>query len=945
MNINPHDDKRLFLLDAFALIYRAYFAFSRNPLMNSKGMNVSAISGFTSTLVDLMLKEKPTHLAVVFDSAEETTRATEHSFYKAHREAMPEDIQNSIPWIKSIIEAFHIPMLELAGYEADDIIGTIAKQKAAEGHVVYMVTPDKDFGQLVDYNIFIYKPGRMGSDVEIMGVPEILAKWEIDHPHQVIDILGMWGDAVDNIPGIPSVGEKTAKKLVKEYGSMENVILNAEKVKGKVGENIKNFAEQGLVSKMLATIILDVPIEVSDDDLLISEPNREKLGELFAELEFRSMGRRILGSDYSVNKTVEIETPAKPSPKKVNKDQTSLFDEPDNDTPADEGSTVEKGKNIQNTEHSYILTDTPQAMQELANLLLTKQEICFDTETSSLDYFSLQLVGLSFSFEAGKAYYVPTPENKVETIAILEIFKPVLESTSILKIGQNVKFDLHVLKQFGLEVSLPVYDTMLAHYLIEPDMKHGMDYLSETYLGYTPVSITELIGKKGKNQGTMRDVPIADVVEYAGEDADITLQLKQVLAPMVVQHEVDAVLNNIEIPLIPVLADMEHEGVKIDEAFLNGYSVELQNDLILLRDDIWKMAGQEFNIDSPKQLGDILFVSLGIPGGEKTKTGQFSTGEEVLSKLEKDHPIASKLLDYREIAKLKSTYVDSLPNLVNAATGRIHTTFNQTIASTGRLSSVQPNLQNIPIRTDRGQHIRKAFIARDADHVLVSADYSQIELRLVAEIAQEQAMLEAFQNGLDIHQATAARVYGIALDEVTKEMRSKAKMVNFGIIYSISAFGLSQRLGVPRKEAAELIENYFATYPGIKKYMSDTLEFARANGYVKTMMGRRRYLKDINSRNFTVRGFAEREAINSPVQGSAADMIKIAMINIHNEFKKQNLRSKMTLQVHDELVFDAHKDEVEIIKPIILEKMRTAIPTKVPIEVEIGTGENWLQAH
>jgi DNA polymerase-1 len=945
MNINPHDDKRLFLLDAYALIYRAYFAFSRNPLMNSKGMNVSAISGFTSTLVDLMLKEKPTHLAVVFDSAEETTRATEHSFYKAHREAMPEDIQNSIPWIKSIIEAFHIPMLELAGYEADDIIGTIAKQKAAEGHVVYMVTPDKDFGQLVDSNIFIYKPGRMGSDVEIMGVPEILTKWEIDHPLQVIDILGMWGDAVDNIPGIPSVGEKTAKKLVKEYGSMENVILNAANVKGKVGENIKNFAEQGLVSKMLATIILDVPIEVSDDDLLISEPNREKLGELFAELEFRSMGRRILGADYSVNQSTVAETPAKPLPKKGNKDQISLFDEPENDTPSEVETVVEKGKNIQNTEHAYILTDTPQAMQELASLLLSQEEICFDTETSSLDYFSLQLVGLSFSFEAGKAYYVPTPENRDETIAILEIFKPVLESNSILKIGQNVKFDLHVLKQFGLEVSLPVYDTMLAHYLIEPDMKHGMDYLSETYLGYTPVSITELIGKKGKNQGTMRDVPVADVVEYAGEDADITLQLKQVLAPMVVQYEVDSVLNNIEIPLIPVLADMEHEGVKIDEAFLNGYSVELQNDLLLLRDDIWKMAGQEFNIDSPKQLGDILFVSLGITGGEKTKTGQFSTGEEVLSKLEKDHPIASKLLDYREIAKLKSTYVDSLPNLVNAATGRIHTTFNQTIAATGRLSSVQPNLQNIPIRTDRGQHIRKAFIARDNDHVLVSADYSQIELRLVAEIAQEQAMLEAFQNGLDIHQATAARVYGIELNEVTKEMRSKAKMVNFGIIYSISAFGLSQRLGVPRKEAAELIENYFATYPGIKKYMSDTLEFARANGYVKTMMGRRRYLKDINSRNFTVRGFAEREAINSPVQGSAADMIKIAMINIHNEFKKQNLRSKMTLQVHDELVFDAHKDEVEIIKPIILEKMRTAIPTKVPIEVEIGIGENWLQAH
>jgi DNA polymerase-1 len=940
MKSNPQDDKRLFLLDAYALIYRAYFAFSRTPITNSKGKNVSAIFGFTNTLIDLIQREKPTHLAVVFDSAEETTRATEFSFYKAHREAMPEDIQLSIPIIKEIIRGFNIPMLELAGYEADDIIGTIAKSKARDGHVVYMVTPDKDYGQLVEQSIFIYKPGRQGSEVEILGVPEIRAKWEIDDPLKVIDILGLWGDSVDNIPGIPGIGEKTAKKLIQEYGSMEAIIANAAQLKGKLRENVETFAEQGLVSKMLATIILDVPIDVSDDELLISEPNRELLSNLFIELEFRSLGKRILGDAFSVNQKQTEPRPQKTSP---GNGQMSFFDDVSESTLIQE--TTEPGRTIHTTPHQYVLVQTPEALQNLAELLSQQTEFCFDTETSSLDYFSLTLVGLSFSIEAGKGWYVPTPEDRTAALEILNYFKPLLESKTILKIGQHVKFDLQVLKHYGIEIQLPVFDTMLAHYLLEPDMKHGMDFLSETYLGYTPVSITELIGKKGKDQGTMRDVPLEKITEYAAEDADITFQLKQVLAPMIIEREVTNVLENIEQPLIPVLAAMEYEGVKIDQGFLNDYSALLGSDLLDLREQIWTMAGQEFNIDSPKQLGEILFVKLKLPGAEKTKTGQFSTGEEVLSKLDKEHPIASRLLDYREITKLKSTYVDSLPLLINPVTGRIHTTFNQTIASTGRLSSVNPNLQNIPIRTDRGQQVRKAFIPRDSDHVLVSADYSQIELRLVAELAGEEAMMDAFRSGTDIHKVTAAKVFGVELSEVTREMRSKAKMVNFGIIYSISAFGLSQRLSIPRKEAAELIENYFATYPGIKGYMNDTLEFARTHGYVKTIMGRRRYLKDINSRNFTVRGFAEREAINSPVQGSAADMIKLAMIGLDQEFRRQGLRSKMTLQVHDELVFDAHKDEVELIKPIILEHMKNAITTTIPIEVEIGTGQNWLEAH
>lgn len=928
-----NEDKRLFLLDAYALIYRAYFAFSKTPLVNSKGQNVSAVSGFTSTLFDLMKREKPTHIAVVFDAAAETTRAAEHSFYKANRQEMPEDIQTAVPYIKEIIKAFHIPILEYDGYEADDIIGTMAKQKEVEGYTVYMVTPDKDYAQLVSPNVFIYKPGRLGNDIEILGVKEIQEKWEVESPLQVIDILGMWGDAVDNIPGIPGVGEKTAKKLIKEYGSMENVIANAENIKGKLGENIRNNVEQARISKQLATIILDVPVEVNDDDLLMSIPDKEKLSQLFTELEFRSLGKRILGEDFSVNREIKTTTTASI--------QTSLFD----DENVSSESEVVRGKNIQNTPHSYTLIESDEAIDDLVAALLKQTEICFDTETSSLDYFSLSIVGLSFSFNSGTGYYIPCPEDFDKARAICHKFRPVLGHDSILKIGQNIKFDMLVLKRYDVEVKAPLYDTMIAHYLVEPDMKHGMDYLSETYLGYTPVHIEELIGKKGKNQGSMRDVPINKIAEYAAEDADITFQLKHVLAPMVEKHEVTGVLKDIELPLIPVLADMEYEGVKIDVDYLNAYSKELEQDMLMYRSAIFEIAGLEFNLDSPRQMGDVLFGHLKLPVDKKTATGQHSTNEEVLSKLAQDYPIAEKILEYRELTKLKSTYVDALPQMVNVKTGRVHTTFNQTIASTGRLSSIGPNLQNIPIRTERGQRVRKAFIARDSEHILLSADYSQIELRLAAEISGDENMLEAFRQRLDIHQATAARVYNVALADVTKEMRSKAKMVNFGIIYAISAFGLSQRLGIPRKEAAELIENYFVQYPKLRNYMSDTLEFARHHGYVKTLMGRRRYLKDINSRNFTVRGFAEREAINSPLQGSAADLVKLAMIHIHEEFKRQNLKSKMTLQVHDELVFDTHKDEVDLVKPIIREKMIQAIKTNVPLEVEIGIGYNWLHAH
>ncbi|HLP19153.1 MAG TPA: DNA polymerase I [Chitinophagales bacterium] len=950
-------DNKLFLLDAYALIFRAYYAFGASygkntgkttGLLNSKGQNTAAIFGFTTTLYELIQKEKPSHLAVVFDLGGSTEREADYAEYKANRQETPEDIVFAVPYIQQIIRAWNIPVLECEGCEADDIIGTIAKRKAAEGHIVYMVTPDKDYAQLVDKNIYIYKPGRQGGEVEIMGVEEIKTKWEVENPLQVIDILGMWGDAVDNIPGIPSVGEKTAKKLIKEYGSMENVIANAANIKGKLGENIRNFAEQGLLSKKLATIKLDVDIDVTDDELKMQEPDKEKLAALFAELEFRTLGKRILGTEYTANQpgaTTEGAPAQNVTTNNNNGVQQDLFGGSNSN---DTGGVTElvAGKNIHNTPHTYKVVQTDEEIAALVSELAVYAEFCFDTETTGLDYFNCDLVGMSFSVKEGEAYYVPVPPDFETAKKIVAHFKPALESTTQVKIGQNVKFDLLVLRRYDVNVCLPLYDTMLAHYLVEPDLKHGMDYLSETYLGYTPVAIEELIGKKGKNQGNMRDVPLDKIAEYAAEDADITLQLKNKLAPMVAHQEVEKVLNGIEHPLIQVLADMEYEGVKIDEQFLREYSKELEGDLLKVRDEIFGLAGMEFNVDSPKQLGDVLYGHLKLPfEGKKTATGQLSTNEDALQLLVKLHPIAEKILDYREFAKLKSTYVDSLPLLINPKTGRVHSTFRQAVAATGRLSSDNPNLQNIPIRTDRGKRIRKAFIPRDEDHILLSADYSQIELRIVAELSGDENMIEAFKNKLDIHTATAAKVYDVAVSTVTKDMRYKAKSVNFGIIYGQGAFGLADNIGVSRGEAKEIIANYFTQFPKIKEYMNSNIQFARDHGYVQTIMGRRRYLKDINSKNFTVRGFAERNAINSPVQGSAADLIKLAMIDIHREFKRLNLKSRMTLQVHDELVFDAHKDEVEIIKPIIYDKMTHAIKTNVPIEAEMGTGINWLEAH
>jgi DNA polymerase-1 len=939
-------DNKLFLLDAYALIFRSYFAFSRNPLINSKGQNVSAISGFTTTLLELIQKEKPSHLSVVFDLGGSTDREAEFADYKANRQETPEDIIFAVPYIKDIIRAWHIPILEFEGYEADDIIGTIAKKKAAEGHIVYMVTPDKDYAQLVEKNIYIYKPARSGGEVEILGVEEIKRNWEVESPLQVIDILGLMGDAVDNIPGIPKVGEVTAKKLIKEFGSVENVIANADKIKGKVGENVKQFAEQGLMSKRLATINLNVPISVEDDDLKVEQPDKEKLTAIFAELEFRTLGKRIFGLDYTANQpaaNAHSHTPANNSAPSSSGTQQDLF--ASSDSPVAE-ENIARGRNILNTAHKYHVVEGEEAIKALVKKLEEHEEFCFDTETTSLDYFSLDMVGMSFSVKEGEAYYVPCPPDYEETKKIARHFKHLLESKTHLKIAQNLKFDLLVFKRYDVHVRLPIYDTMLAHYLVEPDLKHGMDYLSETYLGYTPVPIEDLIGKKGKNQGTMRDVPIEKISEYAAEDADITLQLKQKIAPMVTHQEVDKVLNDIEHPLIEVLANMEYEGVKIDEGFLHQFSGVLEKDMLKVRDEIYSLAGTEFNVDSPKQMADILYGHLKLPfEGKKTSTGQLSTNEDALQSLSKHHPIAAQILDYRQITKLKSTYVDSLPLLINKKTGRVHTTFRQAVAATGRLSSDNPNLQNIPIRSERGQEVRKAFIARDEDHILVSADYSQIELRIVAELSGDENMLEAFEKKLDIHTATAAKVYGVEVDAVTKEMRYKAKSVNFGIIYGQGAFGLAENIGVSRAEAKTIIENYFLQFPKIKQYMNHNIQFARQHGYVQTIMGRKRYLKDINSKNFTVRGFAERNAINSPVQGSAADLIKLAMIGIHKEFKHHNLKSKMTLQVHDELVFDALKSEVEILKPIVYEQMVKAIKTRVPIEAEIGVGVNWLEAH
>lgn len=971
--MTTENPKKLFLLDAFALIYRAYFAFSNNHRVNSKGLNTSAILGFTNTLMEVLKKERPTHIAVVFDTAEPTVRHIEFAEYKAQREAMPEDLSTAIPYIIKVIEGFNIPVLYSNGYEADDVIGTLAKKAEQHGYTVYMMTPDKDYGQLVSDNIFMYKPARLGNGIEIMGVKEVCAKWDIKNVAQLIDILGLMGDKVDNIPGIPGVGEKTAIQLVKDFDTIENLILNTDKLKGKLKEKVEQNTDKAILSKRLATIICDVPIEFDEKSLEMEEPNKDALKTLFDELEFRRLAEQLGVGGVSFTetnggeKTATKPTQTKKAIAKKNTGTGDLFAQEDENmvtaveedevTNIDEsllgadsnemaGSHVPK-KTIDTVAHTYHLVDTKEKREQLINVLTTQSEICFDTETTGIDAHQAELVGMSFSFAVGEAYYIPFPANYTEALALVNEFKPILENEAIVKIGQNIKYDISVLKRYSVDVKGILFDTMVAHFLIQPEMRHNMNVLAETYLDYSPVSIETLIGKKGKDQLNMRDVAIDTIKEYAAEDADITLQLKTVFSPMLSEaHAVD-LFKNIEMPLVPVLADMEAEGITLDKSALADLSIGLQKDIQLIEAEIQQLAGTPFNVSSPKQVGDVLFEVLRIvEKPKKTKTGQYATGEDVLVKLLGKHDIVGKILDYRELVKLKNTYVDTLPELVNPLTGRIHTSYNQVVAVTGRLSSDNPNLQNIPIRTERGREIRRAFVARNEAYTLLSADYSQIELRIIAGLSKDEGMIEAFLSGQDIHKATAAKVYNISLEEVTSDMRRNAKMVNFGIIYGISAFGLSERLNIPRKEAAAIIENYFTKYPRIKAYMDESILLARERGYVETVMGRRRYLRDINSGNFTVRGFAERNAINAPIQGSAADMIKIAMINIQHDFKAQNLKSRMLLQVHDELIFDVLNEEMNVVKSIVEDRMRNAIPNfPVPIEIGMGFGRNWLEAH
>ena len=944
--------KKLFLLDAFALIYRAYFAFSNNHRVNSKGLNTSAMFGFTNTLLELLRKEKPTHIAVVFDTAKPTQRHVEFAEYKAHREEMPEDLSKSIPYIIRLIEGFNIPVISLDGFEADDIIGTLAKMAEPKGFTTYMMTPDKDFGQLVSENIFMYKPARLGNGAEVLGVAEVCKRWEIQNVDQVKDILGLMGDSVDNIPGIPGVGEKTAMQLVKDFGSIENLLQNTDKLKGKLKEKVENNKDKAIQSKWLATIICDVPVEFDEEKLRYKELDKEKLKELFGELEFRRLAEQILGEAPAA--TTSIPEPAKQSKaekKAAASGQTDMFAAPAETLVAEEPSgeaepTPKIFKTINDVTHHYYLIDTAEKRKELINNLLQQKSICFDTETTGLDAHNAELVGMSFAIKPFEGYYIPVPEDQTQAKQLVDEFKPVFENENIGKTGQNIKYDLSVLKWYDIEIKGKLFDTMVAHFLIQPEMRHNMNLLSETYLDYSPVSIETLIGKKGKEQTSMRSVPVEQIKEYAAEDADVTLQLQDKFAPMLEETNTKKLFEEVEIPLIPVLAAMEAEGIKLDKETLVQYSAELEKAIIELDAEIQKLAGTPFNVSSPKQVGEILFEILKIvEKPKKTKTGQYATSEDVLSKLSGKHVIVDKILEYRELQKLKSTYVDSLPLLINPRTGRIHTSYNQVVAVTGRLSSDNPNLQNIPIRSIKGREVRKAFVPRDDNYILLSADYSQIELRIIAQLSKDEGMIAAFKSGQDIHAATAAKVYGVELDAVTSDQRRNAKMVNFGIIYGISAFGLSERLNIPRKEAASIIEQYFMKYPGIKEYMDQAAETAREKGYVETIMGRRRYLRDINSQNAVVRGFAERNAINAPIQGSAADMIKIAMINIHRVLKEKKFKTKMLLQVHDELVFDVFKPELDEVRPIIENEMKYAIKMEVPIEVETGTGVNWLLAH
>jgi DNA polymerase I len=992
-------DKRLFLLDALALIFRAYYALLSNPRITSKGRNTNAQFGFTNALVDLINNQRPTHMAVCFDTEAPTERHTDFADYKANRQEAPEDLLSALPDIKAIVKGFNIPCVELDGFEADDVIGTLSKQAAAVGYEVYMVTPDKDYGQLVDERIRIYKPPYQGGIAEIMGPKEVCEKWNIKDVSQVIDILGLMGDAVDNIPGIKGVGEKTAAKLLNEYQTLENVLANAEGIKGALGEKVRAGKEAAIMSKKLATIITSVPVAFHEEDFRLKEWNREVLNDIFARLEFKTMAKRILGEGtdpgYSAPENVQTDlfgNAVKPSAKKKPGSSPGTTGAGGSGagsgvTPggvsgasAGEAQTLEKleeastrleaavergeeeggvetapetgvphqSKCLANTPHIYEAVVGDEAIRQLIKKLSAYKEICFDTETTGIDANDVDIVGMSFSVQQGEAWYIPCPPDKEAAQKTVDAFRPLFDDPSIVWVGQNLKYDLLVLKWYGVTPKGQLFDTMLAHYVIEPEGKRSMDQLSAQYLGYEPVHIEELIGKKGKGQGNMRDVELEKIKEYAAEDADITLQLKHVFLPQLKEKNVGKVFDEVENPLVKVLTDMEFEGIRVDTGFLLEYSKELEREARLAEEKVYEQAGERFNLASPKQLGEILFERMKLdPKAKKTKTGQYATGEDVLLKLASRHQIVDDILIFRELTKLKSTYVDALPQMINRKTGRVHTSYAQAVAVTGRLSSNNPNLQNIPIRTERGREIRKAFIPRNEDFLLLSADYSQIELRIVAAISGDPNMCAAFLEGKDIHTATAAKVFGVEEKDVTKEMRYKAKSVNFGIIYGQGAFGLADNLGISRAEAKEIIDNYKSQFSGIQKYMDSTINFARENGYVETLMGRKRWLKDINSANFTVRGFAERNAINSPIQGTAADMIKLAMIRVHEEFTRQGLRSKMLLQVHDELVFDAYKGELEIIKPIIMRCMQTALPLPqdVPALAEMGSGINWLEAH
>ena len=946
------DQKRVFLVDAFALIFRGYYAFIKNPRINSKGLDTSAIMGFMNSLLDVIKRERPDHLAVCFDKGGNVDRVEMFEAYKANRDETPEAIKIAVPYIQEILKAMHIPIMVKEGFEADDVIGTLSKQAEKEGYKTFMVTPGKDFAQLVSENIFMYKP-RFGGGYDIWGVPEIQEKFGVERPEQVIDFLGMMGDSADNIPGLPGVGEKTAKKFLATYGSMENLFANTHELKGKMKEKVEGAKELGLLSKQLATIMLDVPVSFHAKDFELDQPNIEKVTELFNELEFRNLltnFTRTFAIENAV-KTNSVESSTKEktnvSPKKAvssPEGQFDLFAAPGTGS-ISEAEVASGFKTIKNTSHFYQHIDSPFSRKLLISKLMQQNSVCFDTETTGLKALEVELIGIAFSFEIGKGYYVAFPENQEETKTILEEFRPFFES-EIEKIGHNLKYDIKVLSNYNMPVKGKLFDTMIAHYLINPDMRHTMDMLAETYLNYQPVSITELIGKKGKNQLSMRVVSIKEQTEYAVEDADITLQLKEHFTKELESGNVTKLFNQIELPLVSVLTAMEIEGINLNSDFLKELSVALTDDINRLEKSIYEQAGEEFNIASPKQLGIVLFENMQLVAKpKKTKTGQYKTGEDILSFLAKDHQIIRDIQEYRQYKKLQSTYVDALPNEVNPKTGRIHTQYMQAVAATGRLSSNNPNLQNIPIRTERGREVRKAFIPRDENYVLLAADYSQIELRIIASLSEEENMINAFKNGEDIHASTAAKVFNVPLNEVTREQRSNAKTVNFGIVYGVSAFGLSNQTDLSRSEAKELIETYYETYPKLKAYMSAQVDFAREHGYVETVLNRRRYLKDINSRNAMVRSGAERNAVNAPIQGSAADIIKLAMINIHNRFKKENFKSKMLLQVHDELVFDAHKDELEIIQPIIKYEMENAFKMSVPLDVEMGIGENWLEAH